>query len=67
MWKHKKEKKKKSFEPKMEKILAWKYSNQFWYFGHILLLQYRIDLILMAMEIGLENLKHCSLTKLQNL
>ena len=51
----------------MEKILAWKYSNQFWYFGHILLLQYRIDLILMAMEIGLENLKHCSLTKLQNL
>ena len=59
--------KRNSFEPKMEKILAWKYSDQFWYFGHICLLRYWIDLILMAMERGLEDLKLCSLPKLQNL
>ena len=39
LWKHEK-KEKNSFEPKMEKILAWKYSDKFWYFGHIFLLQY---------------------------
>ena len=39
----KRKKKKKSFEPKMEKILAWKYSNQFWYSGHFFLLQYQIE------------------------
>jgi len=37
-----------SFEPKMEKILPWKYFDQFWYFGHIFLLRYWIDLILAA-------------------
>ena len=38
-----------------------------WYFGHIFLLRYRIDLILVAMERGHKDLKLCSLPKLQNL
>ena len=59
--------KRNSFELKFEKILTWKYSDQFWYFGHIFLLQYRIDLILAVKERGLEDLKLCSLQKLQNL
>ena len=59
--------KRDSFEPKMEKILAWKYSNEFWYFGHIFLLWYRINLILMVTERGLEDLKLCGLPKFQNL
>ena len=59
--------KRNSFELKLEKILTWKYSDQFWYFGHIFLLRYRIDLILAAKERGLEDLNLCSLQKLQNL
>ena len=51
----------------MEKIMAWKYSDQFWYFGHFILLRYQIDLILMATERGLKDLKLCSLQNLQNL
>ena len=66
MWKHK-NKERNSFELKLEKILTWKYSDQFWYFGHIFLLRYLIDLILAATERGLEDLKLCSLQKLQNL
>ena len=66
MRKHKR-KERYSFEPKIEKILTWKYSKQFWYFGHIFLLQYRIDLILAATEKGLKDLKFCSLPKLHNM
>ena len=66
MWKHKK-KERNLFKPKMEKIRAWKYSDQFLYLGHIFLLRYRIDLILAATERELEDLKLCSLMKLQNL
>ena len=51
----------------MEKIQAWKYSNLFWYFGHIFLLQYRIDLIIAAKQRGLKDIKLFSLPKLQNL
>ena len=60
-------KEKKLFEPKMEKILVWKYSDQFWYFVHFFLLRYQIDWILMAMERGLKDLKLCNLPKLHNL
>ena len=63
MSKHKK-KERNSLELKLEKILTWKFYDQFWYFGHIFLLQYRIDLILAATERGLEDLKLCSLPKL---
>ena len=59
--------KRDSFEPKMEKILAWKYSDQFWYFGHIFLLRYLINLLLTATEIELKDLKLHSLPKFQNL
>ena len=51
----------------MEKVLAWKYFDQFWYFGHIFLLRYWIDLILVATEKGLNDIKLYSLSKLQNL
>ena len=50
-----------------KKILTWKYSDQFWYFSHIFLLRYQIDLILMATKKGLEDLKLFSLPKLHNL
>ena len=66
MWKHKR-KERNSFELKMEKILAWKYSDQFWYFGHIFLLRYLINLLLAATEIELKDLKLRSLPKFQNL
>ena len=49
------------FEPKMEKIFPWKYSDQFSYFDHILLLWCWIDLILAATERELEDLNVCSL------
>ena len=51
----------------MEKILAWKYSNQFWYFGNIFLLQYCIDLIIAAMKRGIKDQKLFSLLKIQNM
>ena len=50
-----------------KKILAWKYFDQFWYFGHIFLLRYLINLLLAAIEIELKDLKLCSLPKFQNL
>ena len=63
MWKHKR-KEGNSFELKIEKILARKYSNQLWYFDHIFLLQHWIDLILAATERGHEDIKLCSLLEL---
>ena len=57
-----------SYKPKLEKkkILTWKYSAQFQYFSHISLIQCWIDLILVAMDRELENLKLSSLLKLHN-
>ena len=53
-------KRKICFEPKMEKIFPWKYSDHFSYFDHILLLWCWIDLILAATERELEDLNVCS-------
>ena len=47
-----------------KKVLAWKYSNWFWYFDHIFLLQHWIYLILAATERGREDIKLCSLPEL---
>lgn len=49
-----------------EKIMIWKYSVQPLYFGHIFILSYQIDPILVTTEGKLEYLQLFSLPKIHN-
>ena len=46
--------------------MIWKYSVQSWYFGHIFILRYWIELTLMTTEGKLEYLQLFSLPKIHN-